>query len=142
MSTGLRNLGKKEKGKLYLLDTNFLVDYLLGKDEFVAKFKGFSQTQLFVSSITSCELISGAKEKDVSTMNELLDSFIVLPITDSLARKAGITRAKLRNKGFKKPLADILIGQTAIEYNLILVTGNLRDFPQLKEKNLLLAFPE
>ncbi len=127
---------------MHLLDTNFLVDYLFNKPEFISKFKELAEKELYISTITSAELLSGAKEHQIVSINSFLDSLVVIPVTDSLARKAGVTRAELRKKGFKKPLADVLIGQTAIEYSLILITGNPKDFPQLKERKLLLAFPE
>ena len=127
---------------MYLLDTTFLIDSLALKPLFIEKLKEISDRELFVSVISSAELLSGAKENQIKQINNFLDSFISLPITDLLARKAGITRMILKEKGFKKSVADILIGQTAIENNLILITGNPKDFPQLVSKKLLLAFPK
>ena len=127
---------------MYLLDTNFLVDYLLGKPEFITKFKEFLEKGLYISAITSAEILSGAKEHQIDSLNIFLDSLIVIPVTDSLARKAGVTRAELKRKGYKKPLADILIGQTAIEHNLILVTANPKDFPQVSTRKMILSFPD
>ena len=129
------------KNKLYLLDTNFLIDYLLGKPGFIVKFNEISEKTLYISVVSSVELLSGAKEEDVKNVNDFLDSFIIIPVTDNLARKAGITRGALKRKGYKKSIADILIGQTAIEQNLILVTGNPKDFPQLALKKLLMYYP-
>ena len=125
---------------MHLLDTSFLVDYLLEKPGFIAKFKELAEKGLYISAITSAEILSGAEEHQINSLNSFLDSLIVIPVTDSLARKAGITRAELKRKGQKKPLPDILIGQTAIEYNLILVTGNPKDFPQLAARKLLMRY--
>ncbi len=125
-----------------MLDTTFLIDSLALKPLFIEKLKEISNKELFVSVISSAELLSGAKENQIKQVNNFLDSFISLPITDSLARKAGITRRILKEKGFKKSIADILIGQTALENNLILITGNPKDFPQLVSKKLILSFPE
>ena len=130
------------KNKLYLLDTDFLIDYLLGKPSFIAKFNEILEKTLYISVVSSVELLSGAKEEDVKNVNDFLDSFIIIPVTDNLARKAGITRGVLKRKGYKKSLADILIGQTAIEHNLILITGNPKDFPQLASKKLLMHYPD
>ena len=125
---------------MHLLDTSFLVDYLLEKQGFIAKFKELAEKGLYISAITSAEILSGAEEHQMNSLNSFLDSLIVIPVTDSLARKAGITRAELKRKGQKKPLPDILIGQTAIEHNLILVTGNPKDFPQLAARKLLMGY--
>jgi predicted nucleic acid-binding protein len=125
-----------------LLDTTFLIDSLALKPLFTERLKEISDKELFISVISSAELLSGAKESQIKQVNNFLDSFISLPITDSLARKAGITRRMLKEKGFKKSIADILIGQAALENNLILTTGNPKDFPQLVSKKLILSFPE
>ncbi len=127
---------------MYLLDTNFLVDCLLEKPDFISKLKELRRSNVCLSVISSAELLSGAKEHQVKVCNDFLDSFLVIPVTDNLARKAGITRGELKRKGYKKSLADILIGQTAIENNLILVTGNPKDFPQLATKKLLMTYPD
>ena len=129
------------KNRLYLLDTNFLIDYLLGKPLFLSKFNEISDKALCISVVSSVELLSGAKEEDIKNVNDFLDSFIIIPATDDLARKAGITRGVLKRKGYKKSIADILIGQTALEHNLILITGNPKDFPQLASKKLLMPYP-
>ena len=127
---------------MYLLDTNFLIDFVFGKSAFIEKYKELNQNKVYISAITSAEILSGTKEEDINSICDFLDSLIIVPVTDSLARKAGITRAELKKKGYKKSLADILIGQTAIENNLILVTGNPKDFPQLISRKLLMAFPD
>ena len=127
---------------MYLVDTNFLVDYFLGKSDFIEKYKELNQNQVHISVITSAEILAGTEEEDIKSVCDFLDSLVVIPLTDDLARKAGITKAELKRKGYKKPLADILIGQTALEYNLILVTGNPKDFPQLRTRKLLMPFPD
>jgi len=126
---------------VYLLDTNFLVDCLLEKPIFISKLRELREHAACISVISSTELLSGAKEYQIKACNDFLDSFIIIPITDNLARKAGVTRGELKRKGYKKSLADILIGQTAIENNLILVTGNSKDFPQLASRKLLMSYP-
>ena len=125
---------------MHLLDTSFLIDYFFGKPPFVIKFNELSERIVYISVISSAELLSGAKEKDVSSVNNFLDSFIIIPITDKIARQSGITRRELKEKGYKKALPDILIGQTAIEHNLILVTSNPKDFPQLAARKLLMGY--
>lgn len=127
---------------MYLLDTNFLIDYVLGKPGFLEKYKELNQNSVYISVITSAEILSGTKDEDINSICDFLDSFLIIPVTDHLARKAGITRAKLRKKGYKKSLADILIGQTALENNFILVTGNPKDFPQLASRKLLMPYPD
>ncbi len=127
---------------MYLLDTNFLINYQINKSGFVEKFETLSHSRLFISVITSAEFLSGAKDSQINEFNKFLDMFIEIPITKNLARKAGIMRRELLKKGLKKKLPDILIAQTALENDLILVTSNPKDFPQLKGKGLMLEISE
>lgn len=127
---------------MYILDTNFLADYLLGKLHFVEKYKELTEKQLYLSVITCAEILSGTEKEDIGVVNNFLDSFTIIPVSDDLARKAGITRKELIKEGYKKSIPDILIGQTAIDHNLILVTGNPKDFPQLAKRKLLMPFPD
>lgn len=119
------------------------MDLLSEKPEFKKKFEELVKSNLYISVITSTEIMSGAVgEKQKEEFSNFLDSFTIIPVSDELARKAGITRRELIENGYKKSIPDILIGQTAIESNLILVTGNPKDFPQLNERKLLLPFPD
>ncbi len=127
---------------MHLLDTTFLIGCVKNKHEFKETLYEFRKNPIYISSINSAELLSGAEKEDIERINEFLDSFIVIPVSDDLARKAGITRAELAKQNYKKPLPDVLIAQTAIEHNLILVTGNPKDFPQLAKRKLLIPFPK
>jgi len=53
---------------------------------------------------------------------------LILPITEKIARTAGILRGEFRQKGVTRTQADLLIGATAMEHELILATRNEKDF--------------
>lgn len=127
---------------MYLLDTTFLIDCLSNKEEFLNKLIELSISPQLISVISIAELFSNVSENQIEKTRSFLESFTILPVTQEIAMKAGLTRAELIRNGYKKLLPDILIGQTAIEYNLILVTGNPKDFPQLAKRRLLLPFPD
>ena len=127
---------------MYLLDTTFLIDCLDSKDKFLNELIELSVSPLFVSVISIAELFSNTSENQIDKIKNFLESFTILPLTQEIAIKAGLTRAELTKCGYKKLLPDILIGQTAIEHNLILVTGNPKDFPQLRARKQLMPFPD
>lgn len=120
----------------YLLDTSICVFFLRGRlnlDEFVRE-RG--NENFFISEITILELRYGAENSDNPTKShKSLDSFIgglsIIPLFGSIKRYA---REKVRLRKMGKPINDefdLLIGVTAVENKLILVTDNLKDFERL-----------
>ena len=120
----------------YLLDTSTCVYFLRGKlnlDEFVRE-KG--RENCFISEITVAELRYGAENSDnPSKSHKALDAFLnglsIIPIFGSIKRYA---KEKVRLRKMGKPIHDefdLMIGVTAIENKLILVTDNIKDFERL-----------
>lgn len=120
----------------YLLDTNICVFFLRGKlnlDEIV-KQKG--RENCFISEITVFELRYGAENSDNPTIShKAVDAFVggltIVPIFGLIKRYA---KEKVRLRKIGKPMHDefdLLIGITAIENRLTLVTDNIKDFERL-----------
>ena len=120
----------------YLLDTNICVFFLRGKlnlDDFI-KQKG--RQNCFISEITVVELRYGAENSDNPTKShKSVDAFVgglsIIPIYGSIKRYA---KEKVRLIKIGKPIHDefdLLIGVTAIENKLTLVTDNVKDFERL-----------
>jgi tRNA(fMet)-specific endonuclease VapC len=120
----------------YLLDTSICVYFLRGKlnlDEYI-KEKG--RENCFISEITIAELRYGAENSaNPAKSNKALDAFIhglsIIPVYGSIKRYA---REKVRLRKIGKPIHDefdLMIGVTAIENKLILVTDNVKDFERL-----------
>lgn len=114
----------------YLLDTSICVFFLRGKlnlDQIV-KEKGLENC--YVSEITVAELRFGAQNSDnPAKSHKAVDAFLngltILPIFGAINRYA-IEKVRLRKIG--KPLNDefdLLIGVTAVEHQLTLVTDNV-----------------
>ena len=117
----------------YLLDTNICVFFLRGKlnlDEII-KEKGYENC--FISELTAFELKYGAEnilnpEKSHKAVNKFLKGIKILPISEIGDEYAKI-KVKLRKQG--TPMHDefdLMIGVTALFYNLTLVTDNIKDF--------------
>ena len=120
----------------YLLDTNICVFFLRGKlnlDDLIRK-KG--RENCFISEITVIELRYGAENSDNPTKaHKSVDAFVnglsIIPIYGSIRRYA---KEKVRLRKIGKPMHDefdLLIGVTAIENKLTLVTDNIKDFERL-----------
>ena len=122
--------------KQYLLDTNICVFFLRGKlgvDKIIQQ-KGLENC--FISEITIAELRFGAENSDnPNKSNKAVDLFVsglsVLPIYNSIKRYA---KEKVRLRKIGHPMHDefdLLIGCSAVENKLVLVTENQKDFKHL-----------
>jgi tRNA(fMet)-specific endonuclease VapC len=93
-----------------------------------------------ISEITLAELIFGAENSSNPAKNhELIEKFInqitVLPIFDSLLLY-GKEKARLRKAGTMISDFDLLIGCTAVEKGMIMVTENLKEFERISNIKL------
>ena len=117
----------------YLLDTNICVFFLRGRLNLDEIIKDKDPKNCFVSEITVFELRYGAENSENPTKsNKAVDLFIngitVIPIYSSIKKYA---KEKVRLRKIGKPIHDefdLLIGVTAVENKLTLVTDNEKDF--------------
>ncbi len=125
----------------YLLDTNICIFFLRGKlklDEII-KEKGIAN--FFISEVTVFELRYGAENsanpnKSHAVLNVFLHGISIIPIFGTLGLYA---KEKVRLRRIGKPINDefdLLIGVTAVENNLILITENVSDFKQIDGINI------
>jgi tRNA(fMet)-specific endonuclease VapC len=82
-------------------------------------------------------LVFGAEKSDNPKKNhKLIDNFInqltILPIFDAIPNY-GKEKARLQNMGKMISDFDLLIGCTAIENNLIMVTENINEFERIEK---------
>lgn len=120
----------------YLLDTSTCVFFLRGKLNLAEIIKSKGRENFYISEITVLELYYGAENSDNPTKSaKSVDNFIngltVIPIFSSIKRYA---KEKVRLRKIGKPMHDefdLLIGVTALENQLILVTDNVKDFKHL-----------
>lgn len=121
----------------YLLDTNICVFFLRGKlklDELIQE-KG--RENCYISEITVVELRYGAENSDNpikshKAVDAFLNGLSIIPIFGCIKRYA---KEKVRLRKVGKPMHDefdLLIGVTAIENKLTLVTDNAKDFERLE----------
>ena len=120
----------------YLLDTSTCVFFLRGKLNIDDHIREKGRENFFISEITIAELRYGAENSDnPSKSHKAIDSFLnglsIIPIFGSIRRYA---KEKVRLRKTGKPIHDefdLMIGVTAVENKLTLVTDNIKDFERV-----------
>jgi len=120
----------------YLLDTSICVFFLRGRLNLNEIIKDKGRKNCFVSEITVAELRFGAENSNSKTISHAtVDAFLaglsIVPIYGSIHLYA---KEKVRLRSIGMPMNDefdLLIGVTAIQNNLVLVTDNVKHFARL-----------
>ena len=113
----------------YLLDTNVLIAMFRGKENIRKAILEAGIEHCAVSEITLAEIVAGAYKGGI-------DQFSILPVSPYL-ETYGRIRAELEIKGERLDLFDLLLGATAIDENLTIVTHNQRHLGRIKGVRLL-----
>lgn len=119
----------------YLLDTNICVHFLRGNFELINKFRQIGIENCAISEITFAELVFGAEnssnpEKNLELIEAFTNQLIILPIFNAIHLYAK-EKAHLRSKVLMISDFDLLIGCTAIEKGMIMVTENQKEFERI-----------
>jgi tRNA(fMet)-specific endonuclease VapC len=119
----------------YLLDTNICIHFLRGKFGMIDKFQGIGTENFAISEVTFAELVFGAENSTNPKKNlELIEVFtnqvLILPIFSAIYLY-GKEKARLRSIGLQISDFDLLIGCTAVDKDLIMVTENLKEFQRI-----------
>ena len=119
----------------YLLDTNIIVALTIDADENVVRRAGECDADdMATSSIAIAEVALGVEQGKPPTMEELRAFMEEVPVLD-FDYRAALEYARLP---FKRGSFDRLIAAHALSRDLIIVTGNEKDFadvPGLKVEN-------
>jgi tRNA(fMet)-specific endonuclease VapC len=126
----------------YLVDTDWVADYLKGYRNAVTLLDRLLSDGLAVSIITFGEVYEGIYYGSDPKHNEaifrrFLKGVRVLGVTRSIARQFALIRGDLRRKGEVIPQPDILIAATAMYYDLTLVTRNTKHYARIPGLKLL-----
>ena len=118
---------------IYLLDTCICIALLKKNPSVIQRLKEVGTRNCKISDITLAELYFGAfksgKEKHFNDITEISKLFEKFPI--QYARKYGEIRWELEKQGLRIGDMDMFIAATALEENLILVTGNVKHFERV-----------
>lgn len=118
----------------YLLDTCICIALIKGNATVVEHIRQVGYTNCKISEITLAELYFGAvksgQQKHFEDVYEIKDLFEQYPISNSL-KEYGEIRWQLERTGMKIDHFDTLIAATALQEDLILVTGNIKHFNRI-----------
>lgn len=118
----------------YLLDTNICICLLRGSKDMADKIDSVGLQNCGISEITKAELLIGAamsrSAKHSEGLSHFLDALEIIPISDIIECYAS-EKVRLMRLGTPIEDFDILIGCTAIEYGLTMVTDNISHLGRL-----------
>ena len=117
----------------YLIDTDWMIDHLNQVDRVVNRLKELRPQGLALSVISLAELYEGVyyardPDKSQAALDAFLEDVAVLGIDEEICRRFGKERGRLRKEGQLIGDFDLLIGSTALQHNLTVLTNNRRPF--------------
>ena len=120
----------------YLVDTDYVADWLKGRQVAVALLSDLADQGLAISIITFGEIYEGIIfGQNPAALADVFRRFLrgvdVLPLNRSTMRRFAAVRGQLRAEGKIIGDPDILIAATALQRDLVLVTRNVRDFDRI-----------
>ena len=126
----------------YLVDTDWAVYYLRGKEPYVSNLSRFQAEGVAISIVSVAELYEGVfRRVDRQAKEEGLERFLagleLADISRGVARTFGRLRAELRKQGMTVADFDLLIASTAVYYGLSLLTDNRRHYEKVPELKLV-----
>lgn len=120
----------------YLIDSDWVIDYLKGKPAAIQLLQAHIADSLALSLMTYGEVYEGIyfgrnRLASEAGFRRFLRSVTVFPFNRSIMRQFAQLRGELRNRGEIIGDPDILIAATARHHNLILMTQNRRHFQRI-----------
>lgn len=120
----------------YLVDTDWIASYLNGRQDAYTLFQQLTFPEMAMSLITYGEIYDGIyhgrnPQQAEHAFQQLLRAVPVLPLSRPIMRRFAQIRGDLRLAGTIIGDSDILIGATALEHNLLMVTQNKRHFTRI-----------
>jgi len=121
----------------YLIDTDWAIHYLNGNPPIVKRLNQLLDQGLALSLLSLAELYEGVfysttPEPNDQHLHDFLRGVSIIGIDEETCRVFGRERGRLRKSGKIIGDMDILIGATAVQHNLTLLTNNRRHFEALE----------
>lgn len=125
----------------YLVDTDWVIDYLKGKPAALTLLSRLSDEGIGISIITYGEIyegiyFGGKQQSTEDGFGYFIQSTNVLTLTFPIMKRFARIRGNLRARGQLISDPDLLIAATALEHDLILVTRNVGHFERIPDLQL------
>jgi tRNA(fMet)-specific endonuclease VapC len=123
---------------MYLLDTDWAIQALANRQPALRVLDQLAGSRIYVSYVTVGEIYEGAfvtanPQAHLVSFRHFLGPYRLLTLTDPIMERFAELRAYLRRRGQRVPDFDLLIGATALQHNLTLLTFNRRDFERIPD---------
>lgn len=115
----------------YLLDTDVLVDFSKGIEPVTSRLLAWidGTDTVAVCAISVAEFSAGLTAEQAAHAEPFISSLTYWDISRQAAMRAGQDRYSFARTGVTITTTDALLAAVAREYEAILVTNNLKDFP-------------
>ncbi len=125
----------------YLLDADWAISALDGRPQVLSVISSLEPEGIAISWITVGEIYEGAfgsptPEADLESFREFLRPFQVLDLNDPIMERFAEIRYRLRRRGQMIPDLDVLLGATALHYDLTVLTSNVRHLARIPSLKL------
>jgi tRNA(fMet)-specific endonuclease VapC len=131
----------------YLVDTDYVIDFLKGQRNVPEILTTLFPEGLALSIISYAEIYEGIyyghnREQHEQGLRQFLQGVRILGITRPIARQFALLRGQLRVQSRGKTLVqpkdtyDLFIAVTALSYNLTLITRNTKDYARIPHLKL------
>lgn len=130
----------------YLVDSDWVADYLKGRQQAVDLIARLGEEGLAISMITFGEIYEGIFYGGNPRENErgflqFLRFVDVVPLNRLVMKRFARIRGELRHRGQLIGDPDLLIAATALQHDLTLLTRNLSHFQRVPELKLYSSSP-
>jgi tRNA(fMet)-specific endonuclease VapC len=120
----------------YLVDSDWVVDYLVGKQQAIVLLSTLAKEGIAVSLITLGEIYEGIyygrdPQRSEEGFRKFLRGVTVLPLNRSIMQRFGRIRGDLRRRSPLIGDPDILIAATTMYHDLTLVTRNRKGYERI-----------
>lgn len=121
----------------HLVDTDWVVHYLNGRGDIVARLDVLKHQGLGLSVVSLGELYEGVyysrdPQGDERGLQDFLQGVALVGLDEETTKIFGRQRGKLRADGMIIGDSDIWIAATALQYDLTLLTNNRRHFERIE----------
>lgn len=121
----------------YLVETDWAVHYLRGRQDIVRKLQELQPDGLAISVISIAELYAGVyRSANPALAEEKLKNFLaivrILGVDIETCRIFGREERRLRREGQLIENFDLLIGATCLQHTLTLLTNNRQHFERIE----------
>jgi tRNA(fMet)-specific endonuclease VapC len=125
-----------------LLDTN-IVSFIFKGSDYATPYKPLlNGHELAISFMSIAELYQWAfmrqwSDRRIDQLKQYLSNYLVIPTDQALCQEWGRLRSEAQRTGRAISAQDAWIAATALQYDLELVTHNLKDFQGIPNIQLL-----